>query len=107
MKFTRHGLIAAALLGSVSFAAAQAVIEISPDQRTTVYRTITKERVRTPPPPGVAFSVGAVLPAEVELYSVPEAVEVPSVRRYRYTVWNNQVVLVDPSTRKVVEIIRE
>lgn len=99
------GLVAAALLASVSFAHAQAVIELSPEQRTTVYTTITKERVRTPPPAGLSFRVGAVVPAEVELYAVPEAVEVPSVRRHRYTVWNDQVVLVDPQSRKVIQII--
>lgn len=109
MKVTlRNGIVAAAMLGTASFAFGQAaVIELSPDQRTTVYRTITKERVRTAPPAGISFSIGAEIPANVELYAVPETVEVPTVRRYRYTVWNNQVVLVDPGTRKVVQIIRE
>ncbi len=108
MKVTlRNGIFAAAMLGTASFAFGQAVIELSPEQRTTVYRTITKERVRTAPPAGISFSIGAEIPASVELYAVPETVEVPSIRRYRYTVWNNQVVLVDPGTRKVVQIIRE
>jgi len=31
----------------------------------------------------------------------------PSVRRYRYMVVNNEVVLVDPSTSEVIEIIRQ
>jgi hypothetical protein len=98
-------VVAAALLGSISFAQAQAVIELSPEQRTTVYSTITRERVRTPPPAGLSFRVGAVVPAEVELYAVPEAVAVPEIRRYRYTVWNDHVVLVDPGSRKVIQII--
>ena len=99
------GLVAAALLASVSFAEAQVVIDLSPEQRTTVYSTITRERVRTPPPSGLSFRVGAAVPTEVELYAVPDAVEVPAVRRYRYTVWNDQVVLVDPQSRKVIQII--
>jgi hypothetical protein len=104
----RNGVIAAAMLGTASFAFGQGVVvDLSPEQRTTVYQTITKERVRTAPPAGISFSVGAEIPANVELYAVPETVEVPAVRRYRYTVWNNQVVLVDPGTRKVVQIIRD
>jgi hypothetical protein len=99
------GLVAAALLASVSLAEAQVAIDLSPEQRTTVYSTITRERVRTPPPAGLSFSVGAAVPAEVELYAVPESLEVQAIRPYRYTVWNNRVVLVDPESRKVVQII--
>ena len=61
--------------------------------------------MRVPPPAGLSFSVGAAVPTEVELYAVPDAVEVPAVRRYRYTVWDNRVVLVDPGSRKVIQII--
>ena len=53
------------------------------------------------------FSRGIEVPESVELYDVPATVEVPAVRRYRYTVIDNQVVLVDPRTRRIVEIIRE
>jgi hypothetical protein len=99
---------AALLLAGASYAAAQtAVIELSPEQRTTVYRTITKERVRTAPPAEFRASVGVEVPTAVELYEVPAAVEIAPVRRYRYTVVNDQVVLVDPQTRRVVQIIRE
>ncbi|MDQ0390658.1 DUF1236 domain-containing protein [Labrys monachus] len=47
--------------------------------------------------------VGTVLPPDgVEYYEVPPEY---GVTRYRYTVVNDQVVLVDPSTRSVVEIV--
>ena len=32
--------------------------------------------------------------------------EVPTLRRYRYMVVNDEVVLVDPATSEIVEIIR-
>jgi hypothetical protein len=101
---------ALALLTTAGIAGAQTVsstIDLSPEQRTTVYRTITKERVAKAPPTDLRVSVGAEIPETVELYEVPSAVEVPTVRRYRYTVVNDQVVLVDPSSRKVVQIIRD
>jgi Protein of unknown function (DUF1236) len=80
-------------------------VELTPAQRTTIYRTVTREHVR------VAFAVrlGARVPQTVELQEIPSAVvtEVPSVRRYRYMVVNNEVVLVDPATSEVIEIIRQ
>jgi len=48
-------------------------------------------------------AVGAELPGEgVSYYDVPAEY---GVREYRYTVVNNQTVLVDPRTHRIVEII--
>lgn len=47
-------------------------------------------------------SVGAELPNEVELRTLPADV---GVSDYSYTVVNGQTVLVEPRTRKVVKII--
>lgn len=83
-------------------------IELSPAQRTTIYRTVTRERVRAPAAT-VDVRLGARVPQAVELAEIPSAVieEVPAVRRYRYMVVNNEVLLVDPATSEVVEIIRQ
>jgi hypothetical protein len=83
-------------------------VELTPAQRTTIYRTVARERVRTAPA-AVDVRLGARVPQTVELREIPSAVieEVPIVRRYRYMVVNNEVVLVDPTTSEVVEIIRQ
>jgi hypothetical protein len=83
-------------------------VELTPAQRTTIYRTVTRERMRAAPP-DVQVRLGARVPQAVELREIPSAVieEVPTVRRYRYMVVNNEVVLVDPATSEVVEIIRQ
>jgi hypothetical protein len=48
--------------------------------------------------------VGAVLPSSgVTYYEVPAEY---GVQNYRYTVVNDQVVLVDPSTRRIVQVVR-
>src|SRR5688572_3126459 len=96
-------VVSASLLGPAW--AQTTVIEISPEQERNVYTIITRERVRTPPPPDMRFSVGAVLPESVEMYDLPPAIEVPAVRPYRYTVWDDRVVLIDPGTRRVIRII--
>lgn len=79
---------------------------ITPDQETTIYRTITHEQVAVqPPPPDWAPSVGVAVPAQVQLYTMPTTVDVPTVQSDRYTIIDGHVVLVDPSTRRVVRII--
>lgn len=46
--------------------------------------------------------IGAVLPSTVTYYDVPTEYH---VTKYRYAVVNNKTVLVDPGTRKVVEVL--
>jgi hypothetical protein len=85
-------------------------VELTPAQRTTVYRTIVKERTVAPAPTVVEeVRVGARIPASTQLYAIPEsvAVEVPTVKSYKYMVVNNRVVLVDPATSTVVSEIVE
>ncbi|HVV92303.1 MAG TPA: DUF1236 domain-containing protein [Hyphomicrobiales bacterium] len=54
--------------------------------------------------PSIAYDgdvvVGATLPQTVEVYPVPR------YEKYDYTIVNHQRVIVDPYTRKVVEVIR-
>ena len=47
----------------------QPTIQLSPVQRQTIYRTITRERVAAPAP-RVEYRIGARVPAGVQLYSV-------------------------------------
>lgn len=122
MSYFRHVAAAAALLAGAGVAQAQTTIitqepaqtrtvvtteqqlQLTPVQRKTIYRTIVRERVAASPPAAVEYRIGARVPADVQLYSVPEtvAVEVPAIKRYKYMVVNNQVVLVDPATSQVV-----
>jgi hypothetical protein len=79
---------------------------ITPDQETTIYRTITHEQVAVQPSTVTwAPSVGVVVPDQVQLYDMPTTVDVPMVQSDRYTVIDGHVVLVDPSSRKVIRII--
>jgi uncharacterized protein DUF1236 len=91
---------AAALLSTQAFA--QAVV-IAPEQRTVIREYVVKEKIR-PHQFQSRVTVGATLPADVELAPVPQAWG-PSFGSYRYVYTGNDVVLVDPSSRRVVEII--
>ena len=99
--------LALATAVSVAFGAqalAQSVsVEIAPEQRTRIKEYVVKEKV-SPITVRERVTVGATLPADVELRTVP-ADWGPSVSRYRYVYHDNHVVLVEPSSRRVVQII--
>ena len=95
--------VTVSLLASAPSFAQTAVIELSPEQRTTIREYVVRERVPAATIRG-EIRVGAPIPADVELVAVPETWG-PSVRRYRYVHWNDRVVLVEPSSRRVVQII--
>ena len=92
--------LAAALLTTQAFA--QAVV-VSPEQRTTIKEYVVKEKIR-PHRLQSRVTVGATLPADVELAPVPETWG-PSFRSYRYIYTGDDVVLVDPSSRRVIDVI--
>jgi hypothetical protein len=99
--------VAAATALAVAFgsqALAQSVtVELEPAQRTKIKEYVVKEKVR-PITVKERITVGTALPADVELRTVP-ADWGPSVTKYRYVYYDNRVVLVEPSSRKVIQII--
>ena len=81
---------------------AQAIV-VAPEQRTMIKEYVVKEKVR-PYKMQSRVTVGATLPADVELAPVPETWG-PTYRSYRYVYTGDDVVLVDPTSRRVVTVI--
>ena len=94
-------LATAAFLSSAALA--QTSVEIAPEQRTKIKQYVTTQKV-APVTVKEKVTVGATLPADVRLQPVP-ADWGPGVTKYQYVYTDNHVVLVEPSTRKVVTII--
>ena len=126
----RRAAILLVLLGSVGTAVAQtapgsaptaptpapgtidpkAGLQLTPQQRAMIFQSVSREKAKVKlPPGGVTASAGADLPPSIELYTLPDnvAAEIPNAKLYKYTVVNDQVVLVDPTSMKVVEVIRQ
>jgi hypothetical protein len=61
-----------------------------------------------PPPHQPRVSLAVQMPPTIELYMLPDNVlaEVPSAGLYQYTIVQDQVVIVDPTTMKVVDVIK-
>jgi hypothetical protein len=97
------GITALTLLAGGQALAQAVTVDLSPEQRTTIKQYVVKERV-APVTVKERISVGATLPADVELRSVPGTWG-PSVTKYRYVYSDNRVYFVEPSSRKVVHVI--
>jgi hypothetical protein len=122
MRFhVRGGAVALAMLIGMSVAAAQTVtsdtrLQLSQPQKEKIIRSITAgttapDKVRETPPPGVTvdLKVGAAMPQNIELLDLPSAMitEIPAIGRYKYAKFGEEIALVDPTSRQIVEILRQ
>ena len=91
-----------ALLASAGVVAAETLV-LTPEETTTIREYVTTQKV-TPveAPSGFTVSVGATVPDTIKLY----AVDSPKIKnKYEYVVIGKQTVLVEPGTRKIVQVI--
>jgi hypothetical protein len=70
---------------------------LSPEERTTVREYVTRHDYPSVRVEHFDVGVGAVLPPNVTFYEVPNM-------RYRYTIVNDRRVIVDPTTRRIIEV---
>jgi hypothetical protein len=86
-----------------------AKLRLTDAQKAAIASAIRKENKAVTPPPSFVVSVGAPVPPVIELYILPDDVlaQVPPVRAVKYTVVQNEIVLVDPTTMRVVDVIRK
>ncbi|MBO0756534.1 MAG: DUF1236 domain-containing protein [Bradyrhizobiaceae bacterium] len=84
-------------------------LKLSAAQRATIFRAINQEKAKITPPPPFQPRIGAEAPPSMALYVLPDdaLAQIPDGQQYKYTVVQNQVVLVDPTTMRVVDVIRQ
>ena len=80
---------------------------LSEAQRAAIATAVRDTKI---PPPFNRFSmaIGAQVPPSIELYALPISAlsQAPEARDLRYTMVQDQVVLVDPMNMRVVDVIR-
>ena len=101
MKRYIAGAIAGLFLGATAGIAMAETVMIAPEQETVIKEYVHKNPIASINLPGVELNIGSKVPDTVELH----AVDVPDVK-YKYVVVDNRTVLVDPSTREIVHIIK-
>jgi hypothetical protein len=82
-------------------------INLTEAQQHMLFEAVRREGVPEAPV-RAELADGATVPADVTLEPVPQAVvgQIPMIERYRFFVANDQVVLVDPDTREIVDVVR-
>jgi len=130
-KSARYLAAAVFILGSTQLAAAQptpepkveqpglhlpngaiapaAKLELTPEQKTAIFDAVRQDAPKAKSPNRVPATAGAQVPPVIELYVLPDKAlaSVPEAKGVKFTMVDNQVVLVDPTTMRVVDVIRQ
>jgi hypothetical protein len=119
------GTMALAYISSIGLAAAQvnspgaggetgsgatrqpSQIKLAPAQRIAILNAVLRNSAKIAAPSNFQASLGGQVPPSVELYVLPSDTQLPQAHGLKYTMVQNQVVLVDPTTMRVVDIIRQ
>jgi hypothetical protein len=75
-------------------------LSLSREQRTTISRRLRSDA-------SAAIRVGGTVPACVELSAVPQQIvsDVPELGSYRYFAIGQEIAIVEPESRRIIEII--
>ncbi len=127
MQVFRTGAIVVALLGGVSLAVAQTTspgsspsaspgasssmsqVNLTQQQKQKIWQSLASASGQTAPA-GFTASEGATVPQQVNLQPLPQtaSADLPSnARNMQYAKMQDQILIVDPSDRKVVEVIKQ
>jgi Protein of unknown function (DUF1236) len=107
MRFLRTATFALILLGSGGSIATAGFLNLSGAQEQIIYQSLMNEKGE-PLPSGFQPSIGDKLPSSLTLHKLPSRVidRIPSARRYEYTkLRTDEVLLVDPKDREIVDVI--
>lgn len=84
-------------------------LQLTTAQKAAILNAVRRESPKSASPVNFVVAVGAPVPPSIELYVLPDGAlsEVPEAKIVKYTTVQNQLVLVDPTTMRVVDILRD
>ena len=88
-------------------AGASGGVNITTQQRTTIRETIVRGGVAPVTNVNFAVTVGTAIPASVTYHELPPTIVeiVPQYRGYRYIRVRDDILIIDPATRRIVYVI--
>jgi hypothetical protein len=96
---------ASAFLAGAGLASAQTTTtttQWTPDQGSTITQYSSTQHYKSFSDPTMKPTVGMALPSGVTVYPLPDTMKVERPERYSYGIVNNDPVVVDRSSRKVI-----
>ena len=114
--YFRNGMVALALVagaggasaaGMTNSAATNDHLNLTAAQQKEIWQGVSPQGTKETAPADFKPTVGAVAPSSIKLQPLPTKVsnEVPAVKSYDYSMLANQVLIVAPSSRKIVDIV--
>jgi hypothetical protein len=84
-------------------------LQLTQQQKSAIFAAVRQDAKQIKLPANFRVAVGAQVPPSIELHTLPDSALASNatLRDYKYTVVQNQVILVDPTTMRVVEVIRQ
>lgn len=84
-------------------------LNLSDAQKQTIFISVTNQNLKNEAPPNFQPVIGVVVPTNIELEEMPGTIVqlVPDAKSYRLARVTNRVVIVDPDSRRVVEVIEQ
>lgn len=82
-------------------------LELSGAQKQTIYTSIVNLNLKNESIPGFQPIPGAVVPEQIKLEPMPKTIveHMPATAGYEIARVSNQGIIVDPKTRRVVDVI--
>ena len=95
------------LLGAPSRPPASGQLQLTNAQKVAIANAVRRDGGKPESRIGFATTVGTPVPPQIELYVLPDGAlaAVPDAKIVRYTTVQDQIVLVDPTTMRVVDVI--
>lgn len=93
--------------GSTVGAAASGSVNLSTEQRTTIRQEVLTTSAPRVDSVNFSINVGTVVPRNVRVVEVPPAIVKirPAWKGYRYFVYNDEIIIVEPRTLKIVAVL--
>jgi Protein of unknown function (DUF1236) len=93
--------------GATVGAAPSGAVNLTTEQRTTIRQEVLTERAPRATNINFSVNVGTVVPSSVRVVEVPPTIVriQPRWKGYRYFVYNDEIIIVEPRTLKIVAIL--
>jgi hypothetical protein len=111
MRFAQATLVTIVLMASAAAQTGGTAVETPPVPLSPEKQIAVKQHVQREKPPEARtdgpVTVGMTVPNSLELWSMPQdsVTEVPATTSYRILLTGKSIAVVDPDSRKVIQII--
>jgi hypothetical protein len=88
-------------------AAASDRLELPSAQQKSIWKDISRNAANQSAPSGFNAAVGTAIPATINTYPLPRqaARDVPAAKPYRYAMLQDKVLIVNPSDKKIADVV--